>query len=357
MYGLTAESFNFAIRHFNKTADRLSKHEGLPVPNCQKHSFKVKLFGAQFRTLVTNFGLILNRISCLKSSFFKSQRWHCFALFQRIVSFLFSPTLVKADAITLQTLISQFLKLFVSLYRPKAMKPKFHHLVHYPAIIIQYGPSRYSSTACHERGLRRVKPHVLSKKNPCKQIAEGIRFQTMSHLKRLRMRHQELMAVGKPWKKKHAKGLPPHVCETPNNCRYVASVRYKGTFYASGLAVCLSMPEKGWLQTGMSLAIIRRLFVSQNQLYLIIEHAEFLEFDNDLLAVRCTPTGHFEVIVPTQLPILKTFPTQNFKFFHQFKPTRNGSTYDIRKSKVISKIEKSMFVTFDALPIKFMFDF
>lgn len=62
----------------------------------------------------------------------------CFMLLNDISGILFSPVIAKDQIPFLAILIKQYLEQFTILYPHRPLTPKFHYLVHIPALIARY---------------------------------------------------------------------------------------------------------------------------------------------------------------------------------------------------------------------------
>lgn len=66
--------------------------------------------------------------------------WECILLLSEIIEILFSPTINKSILPHLNQLILQFIFLRQKLFPDVKLRPKHHYLMHYPELILRYGP-------------------------------------------------------------------------------------------------------------------------------------------------------------------------------------------------------------------------
>nr|XP_054597976.1 uncharacterized protein LOC129152226 isoform X1 [Nothobranchius furzeri] len=69
----------------------------------------------------------------------KSQHWHLFILLREICSIVFAPTVTLGLAVFLKQLIIEHHVLFKKIY-DRNLIPKHHFMIHYPRMIVMFGP-------------------------------------------------------------------------------------------------------------------------------------------------------------------------------------------------------------------------
>lgn len=69
-----------------------------------------------------------------------SLHWQLFILLREICNIIFAPTVSTGLAVYLKQLIIDHHKLFKELYPGKNLIPKHHFMVHYPSMLVQFGP-------------------------------------------------------------------------------------------------------------------------------------------------------------------------------------------------------------------------
>lgn len=70
----------------------------------------------------------------------ESLHWQLFILLREICSIIFAPVVTKGLAVFLKQLIIDHQKLFKELYPFWNLIPKHHFMIHYPSMMIQFGP-------------------------------------------------------------------------------------------------------------------------------------------------------------------------------------------------------------------------
>ena len=100
--------------------------------------------------------------------------WKLYLLCREIADIIFSPTVQVPRIHFLGTLIGDFLELFQELY-PEKITPKFHYLVHYPTLLLKFGPLRAFSCMRFEgkhQYFQRVASVNCNFKNICQSLAK-----------------------------------------------------------------------------------------------------------------------------------------------------------------------------------------
>lgn len=71
--------------------------------------------------------------------------WKCILLLSEIIEIICAPAIHETFIVYLDSLIREYIDLRRSLF-PKPLRPKHHYLLHYPALIRQFGPLMKSWT-------------------------------------------------------------------------------------------------------------------------------------------------------------------------------------------------------------------
>ncbi|KAJ8048957.1 hypothetical protein HOLleu_01478 [Holothuria leucospilota] len=66
--------------------------------------------------------------------------WHVLLLLLDVVEYCTSPEVTPALSMFLSDLINDFLTSYFAVFPDVSMKPKFHYLIHYPQMLLQFGP-------------------------------------------------------------------------------------------------------------------------------------------------------------------------------------------------------------------------
>lgn len=74
----------------------------------------------------------------------------CLSLLNQIINILLKDNIIGEDIIALRTIIESYIFTFTQTYPAENIIPKMHHLLHYPALIGNFGPLKHVWTNCFE---------------------------------------------------------------------------------------------------------------------------------------------------------------------------------------------------------------
>lgn len=177
-------------------------------------------------------------------------------------------------AATLADLVEEFLAAYFSLFPDATMKPKFHYLVHYPDLLMEYGPLvnvwtlRFEGKHNYFKELSKLTKNT---KNLCKTLARRHEFMQASFRSRPNFLSQDVLH--------HSNGelypirLLPHGIEVallplvgPSESVYtVSKVQVNGTWYEVGLAVIVGSSRTEY---SYQFAEIDKCFIIGGEVYL-----------------------------------------------------------------------------------------
>lgn len=89
----------------------------------------------------------------------KSQHWHLFILLREICSIVFAPVVTHRLAVFLKELIVEHHTLFKKLY-DRNLIPKHHFMIHYPKMMVMFGPLSQLWCMRYEAKHNPLKRHV-----------------------------------------------------------------------------------------------------------------------------------------------------------------------------------------------------
>ena len=320
-HGISEHALNKAIALFRKQADPLEKHNCLPLGNF-KFNPKVNAFSftgtaAQTRTLLWRFSFILNLVDGFsnKHSFFQSQHFKCFSLLVKISSFVYSPCIFSFDVHDLKLLIHKYLEMTVQLYSPhnsrnatksqiRVIKPKGHHMIHYPKLTFQSGPLRHSSTLCHERSMGKYKGAVHSKLNPTIQIAMSMRFQMLHYVNEQFDCPSRIKNTLCDMSRYHF----PNV-QLPAKAIVHKTLRTQSMLLAQGLAILRDVPSPLWLTRASPPSFYRILLVYSlaGSVNIVIKSLQVIEFSRQFMAYKVVESDVYENLNIKNLYLHKSF--------------------------------------------------
>ena len=328
-HGLTESTLNAAINEFRNSADPLEKYNCLPLANF-KYSSKTKTFiasctASQTRTLLSRLPFIFNLMN-LKASFFESTHYKCFSLLVKIGSFAYSPCLHVFDVNDFKVLIEKYLSMTVSLSLTpnelailssapsnckerldkvkRIVKPKAHNMIHYPYLIYENGPLRYSSTLCHERSMSKYKLVVHSKLNPTLQIASAMRLQMINLVRKssescltIKEKMTDLSSFKFPNLSLDGHGI------------VFKKLKFENMLLADNLCILKSSPSNYWLTSTSPplFAKIVLIYTTSISTFIVVENMKTVSFCRRMMAYNVESTNIFALINVKEIYLKKTF--------------------------------------------------
>lgn len=100
-----------------------------------KSESAIKQTGAQMGCLIQNFPFILGDVDI-----HETLHWKLFILLREVCSIVFAPVVTRGLAVFLKQLIIDHHKLFKEIYPHKNLIPTYHFMMHYPSMMIRFGP-------------------------------------------------------------------------------------------------------------------------------------------------------------------------------------------------------------------------
>lgn len=100
-----------------------------------KSETAIKQTASQMWCLIQNLPFLLGDIVNPESL-----HWQLFILLREICSIIFAPVVTRGLAVFLKQLIIDHHKLFKELYPARNLIPKHHFMIHYPSMLIKFGP-------------------------------------------------------------------------------------------------------------------------------------------------------------------------------------------------------------------------
>ena len=128
----TLGQLNSRIRNFDFGSQNSNKPPIIRLKE-GKNKLNLKVSAADMLCLVRYLGLIIGDL--IPES---DIHWNLFKHLRQILDILMSPQMICTDAKVLKELVKDLNHLYKELYGK--LKPKFHHLTHYPRILINNGP-------------------------------------------------------------------------------------------------------------------------------------------------------------------------------------------------------------------------
>lgn len=152
----TLDSLNFKLKFF-KYPERSNKPP--LISSTQLQNQYLKMTAAEMKCFILNCSLILGELILRKKKY-----WKLYLLLRQIVSLTLQTTMSNEDIKTLSNLIKQHHILYVKLFS-NTLKPKHHHMVHYPRIMENTGPLCHTWTMRFEAKHRPLKQSAITSNN------------------------------------------------------------------------------------------------------------------------------------------------------------------------------------------------
>lgn len=128
----TLHELNSRVQNFNfGPIESSNKPPSITMNRLKK--MNLKLSAAEMLCLVRYFGLIVGHFIPEND-----EHWELYKILRQIIDIVTSPRIVPSDAKGLKNLIQNLNQIYQNLY--DKLKPKFHHLIHYPRILLANGP-------------------------------------------------------------------------------------------------------------------------------------------------------------------------------------------------------------------------
>lgn len=155
------------MKNFSFGKDEI-RNKPRPIPELQIKAGQLKMSGSESHCLIKNIGLLIGDFIPEDDEF-----WQIIVYLKEIVDIVTAPAITEATAKYLAFLIELYLRLLVKLI-PNAIKPKHHFLLHYPFVLLRFGPTKFLSTIRCEskhRVYKMTSSVCRSRVNICKTLA------------------------------------------------------------------------------------------------------------------------------------------------------------------------------------------
>lgn len=173
---LCLEQLNERIINFDYGYSN-EKNKPSIILNLRTFETAVRQTAAQMWCLIQNLPFLLGDLVNPESL-----HWQLFILLREICSIIFVPVVSTGLAVYLKQLIIDHHRLFKELYPGKKLIPKHHFMVHYPSMMVQFGPlSRFwcMRFEAKHNPLKRQAHVVFNFKNVSKTLAYKNQVQQM----------------------------------------------------------------------------------------------------------------------------------------------------------------------------------
>ena len=339
-YGLSLNILNKAINCFKFT--RLEKSIGRPRNPFQYDDKQVKIraTAGQTRVLGSRLPLILHSIAELDRAFFSTTYYFIFLMLLKISSTLLSPILFEHDIVELEKKIDGFLLSVKLNYGENFITAKFHHMLHYPFQIRQFGAPVRFSTFCSERSYQLLKRAVHSNKNISDSIAKFASVQSIMYAESFdsNMFNPSLKKTPKLLAQYFKEKNMPVLAKVPifNSLRY-------GTHFSSGCVILMKYDQETFVNKIPVFGYIHLVTELDNEPFILVESLLSVESDKSKQMQIDTSYASFITHNPTFNPkkmlLMKLADLQVFRSFSCHEITNFNAS-------------KSLAIIVDSLPLK-----
>lgn len=126
------KTLNDRLEHFDFGPDNSSKPSQLSVEHILKNN--IRLSASEMSTFVRYFGLLIGNFVPTDDTY-----WTIYITLRQIMDIIMCTIVTKDRCSLLQVLIAELNELYTQ-FTNESLKPKFHFLVHYHAMILKFGP-------------------------------------------------------------------------------------------------------------------------------------------------------------------------------------------------------------------------
>jgi len=230
--------------------------------------------------------------------------WQLCLKLREIVDLICAPKIHTNQVAHLKILIEEYIQLRTATFPEKTLKPKHHYLVHYPELILQFGPLirlwtlRFESKHSYFKQCAR-KLHNF--KNLCSTLAE--RHQLLQAYLHAGNLFPPTLQMGQPstfddklyqigiQRAVSLKGLrPEHTIETP-------SVTFKGTLYKRGMTVVVDQNDTGYL-----LGKILLILVNEATVHFVVQQYQSVPVvDLGVYCLQSNSEAHYQCLTVEKL--------------------------------------------------------
>lgn len=261
----TAQYLNQRVAHFPYLgSDKVSKPSALNVSpgGC----VTVKQEAAQMWCLLRLLPLLVGHRVPVSDS-----KWEVLLRLLDAVHYICAPSIYRHEVPIMAECITDFIDKFQLEFPDQAMKPKLHHMTHYPQQTLKFGPLihcwtlRFEGKHSYFKAINRI---TKNKVNICKTLAfrhqmhQVTRGPFTSYLDANKVEHQESYSL-------NVSDMPSEVREVIHTVHEVEhilatkSLTYRGITYSSGLSVIL-----GQIGDLLSFGYIKQILLINGQPFL-----------------------------------------------------------------------------------------
>ena len=279
----TLDLLNIRIQSLNCMDIDLSNK----IPNINKNHLytekRLKMSAAEMLNFSKYFGVLVGDLVSEDN-----QTWHLYYLLRKIIDIILSPRIVEGHCVQLDFLVTEFLDLYIKLY--KNITFKFHNMIHLVRCIKMNGPlilfwsMRYESK---HRFLKQLAIIANCKKNLLKTVS-GRYLLCLAYMKLTGRLPDDIIYYDSEELNLYDKikyfGESNRYCPILN----VECVAYRDNYYEKGIVIVISVGDNDNLIFGK----ITQIFVKNSEIYLLLQPLSVVYFDEHCYAYKVeeTPT-------------------------------------------------------------------
>lgn len=203
-----------------------------------------------------------------------NQVWQLCLKLREVVELICAPKISQGQIAYLKILIEDYIQSRSTLFPDSPLKPKHHYLVHYPDLIVQFGPLirlwtlRFESKHCYYKQCAR---RLRNFKNLCCSLAE--RHQLLqAYLCSGQLFSPDIQVVGLTSnfeERLYSHGIQHALSRTLTsraNIKELSAVVFKNTKYSKGMVVAVEVSDSGIIFGNIVLILL-----DQNRVLLVLE--------------------------------------------------------------------------------------
>ena len=232
--------------------------------------------------------------------------WDILTSIQDVVQVCTSPQVDPALCDFLADLIEMFLEKFFTEFPENSMKPKFHYIIHYPQLMMKFGPLVHCWSLRFEGKhlyFKELSHHTKNRRNLCKTLATRHEY----YQAWMRTTRTDFVNVVEH---SYGKLFPVRLLLRPiqtllepllggNESVYTCKkVQFNSTWYSEGWAVAIGATPTGFVQFG----VIELCCIIGGMVYLVCKPAVNTVFVNHIHSFEITLSG--DVFIVKKVPDL-----------------------------------------------------
>lgn len=308
------ETLNNRIECFNYTSIDIRNRPPLLSMDSLKNS-TLKMSASETLCFTRYLGVIIGDKVPTNSEF-----WSIYILIRKILDLVMSRCIEYEDSLLLQSLIDEHHELYLRLFKTH-LRPKHHHMTHYPHILRNSGPlvslwsMRFEAKhkefkdIAHSISSRKNIPYTLSLKSQLK-LANTLLKKELSICKEIEF--GKCIILTTELKLQYTpltfyKSTYYHNNLNLDSVSFISWVNYKGTVYnTNNMVVVIDICEDDLFPR---FGIIKSIFIDGSKTFFVCCLIETINFDNHFQAYHVNIKGNLNVLCISIEDIVNVSPT------------------------------------------------